>query len=377
MRIKGKIVSVEDRTYKYEVGQVVDEVVILDKIIIKKKNYEKAYKLKCLECCYEFERLEYTIKNNKCKCPCCANQVLVKGVNDLATKHPSIAKLLKNKEDAFNHCSGRSRVWFTCPNCNYDKYDVILTVIQRGLCCPVCRNTDSFAERFVSSLLKQCKLDFMREKKFEWSQDKRYDFYLPSYNMIIETHGEQHFVQSNRGRRSLEEEQENDRIKYENAIDNGIEHYVVIDSRIRESLKDNLVNSKLSDIINWEDVDFQSILEEVESSDLQKVVELYKKTNGELPKKKMAEELELSGETVSTLLHRANQFGLIDYKGIMPFREKSSIKVKVVIVETGEEKIFSSKGECSRTLKVAESTITKKMDTNEVHRDKYIFYSVK
>lgn len=376
MRIKGKIVSIEDRIYKYEVGQIVDEVVILDKTIIKRKHCEKAYKMRCIKCNYTYERMEYTIKNDKCKCPCCANQVLVTGVNDLATTHPHIAKILKNKEEGYVNTSGTKKLWFTCPSCGCDKHDKILKVITVGLRCPVCRSTDSFAERFISSLLKQCKIGFMREKKFEWSQGRRYDFYLPNHGTIIETHGEQHYKQSNRGR-SLKEEQENDRIKYENAIENGIEHYVVIDSRIRENLKDNLVNSILSVIINWEEVDFQSILDEVESSDLQRVVELYKKTNGELPKKKMAEKLDLSGETVSTLLHRANQFGLIDYKGIMPFREKSSIKVKVVFVETDEEKIFSSKGECSRTLKVAESTITKKMDTNEIHRDKYIFYSVK
>lgn len=376
MRIKGKIVSVEDRIYKYEVGQIVDEVVILDKTIIKRKHYEKAYKMRCIKCSYTYERMEYTIKNGKCKCPCCANQVLVKGVNDLATTHPHVAKILKNKEEGYVNTSGTKKLWFTCPSCGCDKHDKITKVITVGLRCPVCRNTDSFAERFVSSLLKQCKIQFAREKKFEWSQGKRYDFYLPNHSMIIETHGEQHYKQSNRGR-SLEEEQENDRIKYENAIKNGIEYYVIIDSRIRENPKDNLVNSKLSDIIKWEEVDFQSILDEVESSDLQRVVELYEKTNGEMPKKKMAEELDSSWETVSTLLHRANQFGLIDYKGIIPFREKSSIKVKVVFVETNEEKIFSSKGECSRTLKVAESTITKKMDTNEIHRDKYIFYSVK
>lgn len=80
---------------------------------------------------------------------------------------------------------------------------------------------------------------------------------------IVETHGIQHYEQSNKGR-SLEEEQKNDRFKKELALKNGIkeENYIVIDCRYSdlEFIKRNILYSSLSNFydlnkINWDKVE--------------------------------------------------------------------------------------------------------------------------
>ena len=50
---------------------------------------------------------------------------------------------------------------------------------------------------------------------FEWSENKRYDVYIPYLNCIVENHGEQHYNNSFKSLngRTLEEEQKNDKYK--------------------------------------------------------------------------------------------------------------------------------------------------------------------
>ena len=83
---------------------------------------------------------------------------------------------------------------------------------------PNCGDKVSYDEKFLSSILSQLKVDFatqLSKSTFNWCDKYRYDFYIPSLNMIIETHGIQHYEENKNWTMSLEEEQENDKIKKE------------------------------------------------------------------------------------------------------------------------------------------------------------------
>lgn len=91
---------------------------------------------------------------------------------------------------------------------------------------------------------------------FSWCEKYRYDFYIPSINCIIETHGKQHYEESPRGR-SLSEEEKNDYNKQKIALENGMK-FIVIDCRKsnREFIKKSIYKSemkKLFDLskVNW------------------------------------------------------------------------------------------------------------------------------
>ena len=139
----------------------------------------------------------------------------------------------------------------------------------------------SFPERFMDALLKQLDVTFEREVVFSWSKPsdanklkgcKRYDFYLPRHNTIIEVHGAQHYSGGFEvfGGRSLEEEKENDCIKLDIAIKNGISNYIVINAAIssisylKESIMENSDFMALFDVsgIDWIAIK-QSILGEL------------------------------------------------------------------------------------------------------------------
>lgn len=129
----------------------------------------------------------------------------------------------------------------------------IKRVIKNGLICSSCSINIPYSEMIMSKLLHALGIDFIHEKSMSWSNGRRYDFYLPSYNMIIETHGMQHYKNNSGGKRkrSLEEEQENDRYKEQLARENGIEYYLQIDCRHSDILyiENSIMESELVKII--------------------------------------------------------------------------------------------------------------------------------
>ena len=144
----------------------------------------------------------------------------------------------------------------------------------------------SFPERFTEAVLKQINIEFFREIVFPWSKDlmddplhgtlKRYDFYLPSLNSIIEVHGSQHYEGGfeHLGGRTKEQEQTNDLYKKNLALKNGIKHYIEIDASISDltflkySFTNNKALSQLFDLtkVNWDDLSTNNATKELDVS---------------------------------------------------------------------------------------------------------------
>jgi len=218
------------------------------------------------ECGHEWE-VSVVSRNNGNGCPYCSNQRVLKGYNDILTTNPELASLLADPEDGYKYTQGSSKkVDWKCPDCGeIIKNKLIHSIRDRGLNCTRCSDGLSFGERFLYNLLKTLNVNFNKEKSFKWSNGKRYDFYLPSLNVIIEVHGAQHYNCSfeQLGGRTLEEEQENDRLKEQLAKENGIEHYIVIDARDtslnmlkNEILKNNILSFDL--LIDWNNIYLKS-----------------------------------------------------------------------------------------------------------------------
>ena len=73
----------------------------------------------------------------------------------------------------------------------------------------------------------------------KWANGKKYDFYLPKYNMIIELHGSQHY----KARGFMEDQVENDTYKRDLAKDNGITTYYEINNANELAWFRNSVNN--------------------------------------------------------------------------------------------------------------------------------------
>lgn len=214
------------------------------------------------------------------RCPICTNKKIIAGINDIATTHSHLVKYFKNPDDAKQYSihSGK-KTWFKCHLCGLEKYTTIDAAFSKGYSCDGCGDGVSYPNKFVTAMLMQLhsknnQIVFEREKGFDWAfvldnkysrvkGHKYYDIYLPTYNVIIENFGGQHYIQVNFNRsnnvKSLNEEKENDRIKYELAIKNGIskDHYIVLDCRESDAnyIKSSIMKSKLPEILGFSEHD--------------------------------------------------------------------------------------------------------------------------
>lgn len=171
-----------------------------------------------------------------------------------------IYEYIKNEEDKNRYIKSNEYLECICHHCRSYKKITYGHLKRYGFSCNGCSDGFSFPEKFMTQVLKQLNINFqtqLTKNTFDWTSRNRYDFYLQDYNIIIETHGEQHFNNSF-GRNELE----NDMYKYDIAVLHGFEYnknYFWIDCRKSnlEWMKENILNSKLSELfdlskINWE-----------------------------------------------------------------------------------------------------------------------------
>lgn len=167
-------------------------------------------------------------KANSEGCKYCAKKRAYKGETDLWTTNPEFAQFLVNVEDGYNYTqySNKKLLW-KCPDCGYIFEKSPAKIIMSKTFCKICGNTGSYGERFFSNILIQKNINFIKEKSFDWSNKKRYDFFLPNLNLIIEIQGIQHYYYSG-FKTTVEKQREIDKIKRELALTNGIQHYIEI-----------------------------------------------------------------------------------------------------------------------------------------------------
>jgi len=247
----GKILGICTNEYKYNIGQIIKtktgEIEIIEQIRILSKNKNgKGYKYKCL-IDGNIDKITEGQINRNGGCNVCYGRKTLKSYNSITKTHPHIAKLLKYPErgNKLTHGSNVSEI-FVCPDCGYEKSFEIQKITTRGFSCSRCGDGISYPNKFIYSFLNQLNENYIPEYISKWSLNKRYDNYLPDRNEIWEVHGEQHYkykYKSFNNTKTLEEEQENDRLKRELAENNDLK-YIIIDARKSELewIKNSIMN---------------------------------------------------------------------------------------------------------------------------------------
>lgn len=283
-------------------------------------------------------------------CPYCYGRIPTRGINDLWTTHPEIAKMLKNQNEGFEYSSGsHHKTDWKCLNCGTEvKGKTIKSVVGQGLACPFCSDSMSYSEKFIYEMLEQLNVDFIFNRTREWSGLKKYDFYIPNLSLIIEANGIQHYDDFNLRNyynrvRSLDEEKENDVYKMTLAFENGIKEYIVLDCRKSnlEYIKNSILESELDNIFDLSNIDWNKCHIATFSSITMDICNLW--NNGLHYIQKIADTVGVNHTTVIHKLKLCSEQGLCDYKsgdsnGRILYEAKN--KKKVLCVETG--KIYES-----------------------------------
>lgn len=244
----GIAIGVINSDFRYNIGDVVkqknQDLKIIDREIRTNVNRDgkthkwKWYKIECQNCFKTHWIVENAIVHGT-GCPFCINShLVVEGVNDIPTTDPWMIDYFQGGTDEakqYTHCSGKE-IYPKCPICGKiakKKMAIFNLYKYRSIGCQ-CDGKMSFPELILYNILDQNNIDFIPQASkstFSWVKLYRYDFYLPKYNCIIETHGCQHYKMTKLKGRTLDEEQQNDINKKQLAISNGIKNYFEVDCR--------------------------------------------------------------------------------------------------------------------------------------------------
>ena len=313
------------------------------------------------------------MKNNlKSKCPCCINQIVVNGINDIPTIAPWMIKYFpKGYEEAKLYTPGSGeKVHFKCPFCNRiksNKISIYSLYYKKTISC-VCSDGISYPEKFVYNLLEQLNLEFIFQYTPEWGNHKRYDFYFIYNNekYIIETDGEQHFKDSMFS--SYENIHKNDTTKDKMAVLNNV-NLIRIDCSISnvEYIKNNIIHTELNNLfdlknINWEQCELFA------TSNFIKNVCDFTSQNMNLSFNKIANHFKIAPSTVRKYIKFGDRLGWIDYENKLNSTEiDNSNLIKTLGIK--RQYVENSKG-----LYSMKQSLKKIIEEDNKRRSEEIFY---
>lgn len=279
----------------------------------------------CPNCESEYD-MAIHIRNSGSNCPYCAGK-RVNSTNCIWTTHPESAKLLKNPQRGYEITYNRNKKEdFVCPNCKQTDRKYVQNVSKRGFQCSKCGDSISYPEKFIMSMLCQLDIEFEKQKVFKWSMNiqddnkklcgkKIYDFYIPSLNCIIETHGEQHYnFKINPFERTLFEEQDNDALKEKLANENEINYYIVLNCAVSKYiyLMNSILNSKLSELFDLSEINWLECHEfACNSSFVKMTCDIW--NSSETTTVEIGKKLNLDRSTVRRYLKQGVELGWCDY----------------------------------------------------------------
>lgn len=208
-----------------------------------------------------------------------------------------------------------TKIKMICPYCGRKKMVRPNDFLRYGFGC-ICNDGISYPNKFIYNFLEQLDVSYFPEQRFDWSDSKIYDFYIPSIQCIIEAHGCQHYIEGFycKGRRTIEEEQENDRYKRDIAIKNGIKNYIVLDCRESnmEWIKDSIMSSGLPLLLNFNDENINwNQCEEFALSNISKYISTL--WNNGMPLWQIEEKTKLCRHTITKYLKIATELGWCNY----------------------------------------------------------------
>ncbi|SOK59036.1 Phage protein [Yersinia phage fHe-Yen9-03] len=271
-------------------------------------------------------------------------------VNYFKFTNPEVLKYLVNEEDSLKYKKLSSKqIKVKCDKCNTVFNRKVSALTLRGISCKKCGDGISYPEKFMRSLLTQLKKDFVQQKKVRIDESNRfYDFALEDDKIIIEMDGEFHYTHKEYGL-SIEDTQKIDESKNEWAINNGYK-IIRIDSRESnlEYLKDKVLTSELSRLLDINTVDWSNIGIESETKTMIEVCK-YKKENPNTFISEISKKYGIGITTTSRYLKRGTEMGLCSY---IPQEERkrqySAISKPLIVLDKNDNIVgeFNSTEEC-------------------------------
>lgn len=370
--------------WKYEIGQVIkDEKRDMTIIEREMRNSYQYYKYHC-----NIDENEDWIEESPLKkgtrCNVCSNRKAMLGVNTIwDTDRYLVTDYGLDEEFAKTHTIGtKDKGGFTCKDCGNIKLCVPFGVKRnKSIGCSCGDKYCSYPEKLVYSMLKQLNIDFefqLTKNNFKWIDDYKYDFYIPSLDLILETHGRQHgrFITS--GELTLVKKVNGFKISKRNdikidskkcwlAYKNRIDKYIQLDCYYSdmEYIKNSMLNSELANIFDLSNIDWNKC-EEFALKNIVKEVCDYWREHKEINKEdittsNLAKYFKISKDTIRIYLKNGTKLGWCNYNPKEEMKNSAikcgkKNKKKIMCIELN--KTFSSAVDAEKELNINRTCIS-------------------
>jgi len=388
---------------KYKIGdRIKDNRRDITIINIRRHNGRLQYKYKCnicgYNCGYSYKdgifQEEYWIDsshlNDGVGCSCCQGRAVVPGVNNVGFTNANVAKYIKNNYDKMRFTqSSRKKVDVICPLCHNSRLLCIVDINPEHFFCPFCSDKMPLGEKIVYLLLTMLNVKFIKEYSSgnsNWTGKYRYDFFIPE-DIIIEVMGSQHkhgtFYHLN-GKNAIDE-QINDFNKRTLALKNGIKTYITIDADKSDFdyIKNSIINSKLSEILDISKIDWMLIREKSTKTIVKDICDIWN-SDINITTSDLKNKFGLSYNAVQTYLKQGKKLGWCNYD-VKKYRKKNiyindSVNTSTPIKCIENNKYFKSIGLCCRLSKnifgvqLNDCSIRSVLNGNYSHHKKLSFF---
>ena len=310
------------KSYTFKYGENTDSIKVL-KYDNKSRTFEIQY--------HDKKSTIHATSLRKCK----LNQLvgiysptkLIVGLNDIPTTDPWMISYFQGgiKEARKYSYGSQKKIYPICPDCGRIKNQSIrINDIYKNhsISCS-CSDGRSYPNKFMYSLLTQLNYEFIDEFSPDWIKPKRYDFYIPSRNLIIEMdgrlgHGKVIYPKSNL---TIEGSLDIDNYKDKMAENHNIK-VIRINSDISEVkyISENIINSGIFSDKEINNVSFEKCDKFATSNLARYVCEYYSKQEY-ATSKSVAKDIHMSQTATLKYLKQGNKFGWCKYNA----NEKRSI----------------------------------------------------
>lgn len=257
------------REYSYNVGEEVNGLKILKQTVNKHK--QKTYEVQSLEYpnAPTYVVAEYSLIDG-CSDAYLSGKRVFEGNSIYSVEYVKdyIVDVEKSKTI---HSGSRKTIELLCKECGFSKKSQARRVRDNGFNC-LCKSNTPFPELFMLAYIEVKDLDFEYQSLLDNSL-RRFDFYNKKDNMVIETHGEQHYNKNSAWYKSAKEQ---DIYKRKYCKENNIK---LIELDCRESTFDfiekSIKNSELENISSDEKEKMVNIINNNRKIPIKNIIESY------------------------------------------------------------------------------------------------------
>ena len=229
------------------------------------------------------------------------------------------------------------KLYFKCNECNTTLPKILRPreLFRRNKVrnCEFCGDGISYPEKLFFNIMKDIGKKYIKTS-FEWSQGKVYDSYFEEENLIVELHGIQHYEENSNFPMSLGEQIENDILKENIAIKNGIKNYIQLDCRYSEGeyIKNSILNSELVNIFDFSSIDWDKVFINSEKSYIISVCNDWNTLGNHIDTITiLTEKYNVSRTSIRRWLKKGEKIGLCKYDSEILKKEKYNKQQKNII----------------------------------------------